>query len=97
MSKFLLFWVWLDVQFFRLITLGNVRPGETMSACAWDMERKGKRMGKIMRPLIDWLFAWMQKDHCKQAFLWQMLFALRNPAPDLQTNTTIHFGVINGN
>ena len=71
MSKFLLFWVWLDVQFFRLITLGNVRPGETMSACAWDMERKGKRMGKIMRPLIDWLFAWMQKDHCKQAFLWQ--------------------------
>lgn len=67
----MLFWVWVDVKFFWLITLGNVRPGETMSAAAWDMERKGKRMGKIMRPLIDWLFAWMQSDHCHQAWLWQ--------------------------
>jgi hypothetical protein len=71
MSKFLLFWIWLDVKFFRLITLGHVRPGETMSAAAWHLEKQGKWQGKLTRPAIDWLFSRMQKNHCQQAWLWQ--------------------------
>lgn len=63
--------IWIDVKVFWLITLGNVRPGETMSAAAWDLERSGKWQGKLMRPLIDSMFAIVQKNHCQQAWEWQ--------------------------
>lgn len=68
MLKFL---IAIDVAVFWLICLGNVRPGETISAAAWDLERDGKWQGKLFRPLIDWLFTYVQKDHCHQAWLWQ--------------------------
>lgn len=46
---------------------------ETMSSRAWRSEQAGARMGKVMRPIIDWLFAWQVIDprysgHCHQAW-----------------------------
>ena len=64
--------IWLDVKFFWLITFGNTRDGETMSAAAWHLEAQGKWQGKLMRPLIDGLFRLIQKDHCYKAWLWQI-------------------------
>lgn len=61
----------VDVWIFRVITFGRARPGETMSAAAWHLERRGKWQGKLTRPLIDFLFRWMEKDHCRKAWQWQ--------------------------
>ena len=57
----------IDQLLYVLITLGRGTPDETMSAAAWRLEQKGHRMGKIMRPFIDWLFSF-DPDHCKKAF-----------------------------
>ncbi len=63
--------VWLDVQILRIVTFGRARPGETISAAAWSLEGDGKWQGRVLRPLIDFLFWPVQKDHCAQAWLWQ--------------------------
>lgn len=31
--------IWLDVQVLRLVTFGRSRPGETISAAAWQWQR----------------------------------------------------------
>lgn len=54
----------LDQLAYVLITLGNGKPDETMSAAAWRLEQKGQWFGKIARPAIDTLFFW-DKDHCR--------------------------------
>lgn len=63
----------LDQCLWVLLTLGYAWPDEAPSACAWRMERKGKVLGRVFRPLIDWGFArlpfgWAQQDHCRTAF-----------------------------
>ena len=40
---------------------------ETLSSCAWRMERAGRPWGRITRPLIDALF-FFQPGHCRAAF-----------------------------
>ncbi len=40
---------------------------ETLSSCAYRMERAGRPWGRITRPLIDALF-FFQPDHCRIAF-----------------------------
>lgn len=52
-----------------LITLGSCHRGETISASAWRQEQAGKIQGRIARPFIDWLFTWIEKDHCHQSWL----------------------------
>ena len=42
---------------------------ETLSARAYRAHRDGKILGKALMPLIDLLFFWQGKDHCKNAFL----------------------------
>ncbi|MEO8119537.1 MAG: hypothetical protein ABI606_09475 [Rhodoferax sp.] len=54
----------LDVFLFACLCLGNVRRNETASSAAWSLEQDGKLLGRIFRPLIDWLFHLVQKDHC---------------------------------
>ena len=55
----------LDIFVFALITLGNGDRGETISAAAWGLESRGRWQGKLFRPIIDGLFFFVQKNHCK--------------------------------
>ena len=43
---------------------------ETMSARCWRAYRDGKPWGRVMRPVIDWLFAWQNAHggHCFKAY-----------------------------
>lgn len=52
-----------------VITLGAGSPDETVSAAAWRMERQGKLAGRILRPLIDWLFRPIELDHCRSSYM----------------------------
>lgn len=61
----------LDVFVFALITFGGSKNGETISAAAWDLLLAGKWQGKLFVPVINALFYPAQKDHCRQAWLWQ--------------------------
>ena len=47
-----------------IITLGNCKRGETISAAAWSLEQNGKLAGRVFRPCIDWLFTWIERNHC---------------------------------
>jgi hypothetical protein len=69
MSRILIVLIALDHMVFALLTLGNCKRGETMSAAAWSLELHGKRMGKVFRPGIDWLFTWVERDHCELSWM----------------------------
>lgn len=58
----------LDQLIYVLLTLGNGRPNETLSAAAYSLERKGNIIGLIFRPVIDKLF-FCHDDHCFNAWL----------------------------
>ena len=64
--------IWLDVQVFWLITLGNVRDGETISAACWHMHLESKWQGAVFVPIIDLLFRPWGRDHCRKAYVWQI-------------------------
>ena len=59
----------LDHLVLALITLGNCKRGETISAAAWSLEQNGKLQGRIFRPFIDWLFTLIERDHCHVSWL----------------------------
>ena len=58
----------LDIFVFALLTLGDARRNETISAAAWSLEQDGKLLGRIFRPLIDALF-FFDPSHCAVSFL----------------------------
>lgn len=58
----------LDQLAWVLLTLGNGKPDETISAAAWRMERRGKIAGCVLRPLIDILFRPIERDHCRKSY-----------------------------
>ena len=62
--RLLNFLISLDQFIWSIITLGHAAPDETISAGAYRMEQQGKWQGKISRPFIDWLFTYLQKNHC---------------------------------
>lgn len=41
---------------------------ETLSARAYRMDRDGKPWGRITRPVIDFLFRWQMREHCRGAY-----------------------------
>ncbi len=41
---------------------------ETLSARAWRAEAKGRFLGKVFRPLIDFIL-FFDKDHCYNSYL----------------------------
>lgn len=59
----------LDQLAWVVVTLGNGSPDETISAAAWRMEQQGKIAGRVLRPLIDFLFLPIERDHCRLSFL----------------------------
>lgn len=58
----------VDQLFYVLITLGNGNPDETMSAAAYRLEQEGKLGGKIFRPVLDSLFYFIERDHCRLSY-----------------------------
>jgi len=59
----------LDIFVFALVTLGGAKRNETISSAAYSLELDDKWQGKLFRPIIDFLFSLLQKDHCFKAWL----------------------------
>ena len=68
-QRILIMLIALDHLALVLITLGNCMRGETISASAWRQEQAGRLQGRIFRPLIDWLFHFVEKDHCQASWI----------------------------
>jgi len=68
-SRILRILIALDIFVFALLTLGGSKRNETISAAAWSLEMDGKWQGKLFRPVIDWLFSRLQKNHCLECWL----------------------------
>lgn len=68
-QRILVFLIALDCLALVVLTLGNCRRGETISASAWRQEQAGRLQGRLARPAIDWLFTWVERDHCKKAWI----------------------------
>lgn len=58
-----------DIFIFALLTLGGSKRNETISAAVWSLELDGKWQGKFFRPMIDWLFTKLERDHCYQSWM----------------------------
>jgi len=57
-----------DILAFALLTLGNCKRNETISSAVWSLYLDGKIQGKIFKPLIDFIFSPIEKDHCYQSW-----------------------------
>ena len=68
-SRLLRILIAADIFVFALLTVGGSRRNETISAAAWSLELDRKWQGNIFRPLIDRLFAMLERDHCQQSWL----------------------------
>lgn len=58
----------LDQLAHVVLTLGAASPDETISSAVWRLEQDGRLAGKILRPVIDWLFSPWGPDHCRLAY-----------------------------
>lgn len=58
----------LDQFLFCVVTLGVSSPDETASSAAYRTEQKGRILGRFFRPLIDWIFSPIERDHCRRAY-----------------------------
>lgn len=74
MNPILRFLLWLDIAVFKVVTLGNCRPGETISAASWSLLLDGKWQGKVAVPVIDFLarLVFDGPNHCRRAYEWQI-------------------------
>ena len=52
----------------QLNTLLGGYPDETLSSRSYRLDKKGKLLGRVFRPLIDMIFFWQDK-HCFQAYM----------------------------
>lgn len=68
MSRTLTILYILDNLALALLTLGRCQVGDTLSSKAWQLEGRGRLQGRIARPVIDWLFSPLERDHCAQAY-----------------------------
>jgi len=59
----------LDQFIFSVISLGAAWPDETISAACWRLERDDKRIGRIMRPILDFLFRPLETNHCYHSYM----------------------------
>lgn len=62
----------LDSVVYVWLTLGAGYPAETISSAAWRAHIVNKPF-KYARPVIDFLFAWLEKDHCRLAYEYAVL------------------------
>ena len=66
--RFLHITIAVDQLIYVLVTLGRGFPDETLSSAAWRLEQRGMLGGRIFRPLIDWLFLPLERDHCRLSY-----------------------------
>lgn len=59
----------VDQFLFCLLTLGRSHPDETASAAAYRLEQAGRWQGRVFRPVIDFVFLPLERDHCAAAYL----------------------------
>lgn len=59
----------IDQLLYVVITLGGGNPDETLSCAAYRTEKDDKILGKIFRPVIDFLFLPIEEQHCYHAYL----------------------------
>ena len=60
----------LDKLIYQLITLGYGSSWDTISSAAYRMEQKGRLVGKLSRPVIDWVFyKFGSERHCFESYI----------------------------
>lgn len=60
----------LDKLIYQLITLGYGSSWDTISSAAYRMEQKGRLVGKLSRPVIDWVFSKFGNErHCFKSYI----------------------------
>ena len=60
----------LDKLAYQLITLGYGSMHDTISSAAYRMEKKGRLVGKLSRPVIDWMFSkFGDERHCFKSYI----------------------------
>ena len=60
----------LDKLIYQLITLGYGAVWDTISSAAYRMEQKGRLIGKLSRPVIDWVFSVLgDGNHCFTSYI----------------------------
>ena len=60
----------LDKLAYQIMTLGYGSEFDTISSAAYRMEQKGRLVGKLSRPVIDWLFSMLgDKNHCFTSYI----------------------------
>jgi hypothetical protein len=60
----------LDKLVYQIITLGYGSEFDTISSAAYRMEQKGRLVGKLSRPVIDWIFSKLgDKRHCFTSYI----------------------------
>lgn len=69
----------VDQLIYVLITLGYGKPDETLSSAAWRTEQKGRLLGRLFRPVLDWMFSPLEKNHCYNSYRSEVL---RTQAPE---------------
>ena len=78
MKRLLVILIGLDQFLLTLLTLGECKRGETISAAAWSLEQDDKLIGRILRPVIDAIF-FLDPDHCANS--WHGEQPLQKDAP----------------
>jgi hypothetical protein len=58
----------LDVLLLALLTLGGSKRNETISSCLWTLEQDGRLLGRALRPVVDWLFSPLERNHCATSY-----------------------------
>ena len=60
----------LDKLVYQIITLGYGSLHDTISSAAYRMEQKGRLVGKLSRPVIDWVFyKFGSERHCFVSYI----------------------------
>jgi hypothetical protein len=60
----------LDKLVYQIITLGYGSEFDTISSASYRMEQKGRLIGRISRPVIDWIFDKIgDPDHCFTSYI----------------------------
>lgn len=81
MQRILNILISFDSFLYTLLTLGKGYPGETISSAAYRAEIFGMWFGKA-RPIIDWLFSPLERNHCQLAYFYA--YQKRNLPEDMR-------------
>ncbi len=59
-----------DKLIYQIMTLGYGSQFDTVSSAAYRMEQKGRLVGKLSRPVIDWIFSLVgDEKHCFTSYI----------------------------